>query len=364
MKRQFLIAFLGVLLVLAACAPAEEDTQEPTVAPPEPTVAPTATASATPATPATRAPTEPGVPPTATFPPTLTFTPSPTLGPPTGSPTPTGTPGPFEHAIRPGDDCISIVYGYGHVDLDVLQEFYELNEMTRCALGSPGQVVLVPRPTGQPDFVPEGATPMATSPFVGTPFFEIGQYCAESDDTLTSIALRVGSSPRQICEMNPLPDGLNCSGCDFSGSDVGSCPDPPLIVEGRCYNVPAPTPAPTGTQRPTGDETPTPTPTLRAPLGVYPVGGDTVSGTMRLQWVSVGRLQPDQYYVVNLEDRTAGTLFIDATRDTFIDVPFDYVPTDGIARDVVWWVSVQRQGEDGLFVPVGPRSAEYRFTWE
>jgi hypothetical protein len=169
---------------------------------------------------------------------------------------------------------------------------------------------------------------------------------------------------RQVCEFNPLPDGLDCRGCDFSQSDVGSCPNPPVLSVGQVLNVPAPTATPSPTSPPTGDETVTPTPTHRAPELVYPSGGVTMRGRVRLQWVSVGLLGPDEFYVVTLTDQSTGTLFNEATRDTFLQVPPEYVPTDGTTHGITWSVSVEQRLPDGLFSPVGGRSIEAQFMWE
>jgi hypothetical protein len=95
-----------------------------------------------------------------------------------------------------------------------------------------------------------------------------------------------------------------------------------------------------------------------------PQAGLTVSGALRLQWASVGLLQAGEFYVVNLRDDTAGTLFINATRNTYMDVPLEYIPQDGQPHQTVWSVSVQIQNEDGIFVPVGGTTTEYHFLWQ
>ena len=349
----FLLA--AVVMMIAACTP-DDDIEAPTQPPDVPTLAPSLTASPTITT------TLPQITPSATFPPTITPTLTATPAPPTSTPLPTGTPGPFEHTVRPGDDCIGILYEYGHTSLDALQVMYQLNDLTGCVLPAPGEVIQVPRPTPLPGVTPADVAPVATSPF--SAIFHPDEYCAGEGDTLTSIALKTNTTLRKICELNPLPDGLDCRGCDFSQSDVGFCPNPPVIREGQCVTVPGATPFPTGTAPPTGNETATPTPTHRAPDVVYPQNGAAVSGLLRLQWVSVGFLQPDEFYVVNLLDETTGAHFINDTKSTFLDVPLEYVPVDGQAHQVKWWVSVEARTEAGLFVPIGGRTADYQFTWE
>jgi len=375
-RWQLLLGVMAFVLFIAACEGDVDDSATPT--PNEPTVAPSVTVTPTvdpsdvpeDAEPSTT-PTTNLTPPSPTFPPTVTPPATATPAPPTPTPGPTNTPGPYEHRVRTGDDCIGIVYQYGHLDLDVLQSFYDINPNLRggCNLPPEGATVLVPRPTTQSGgVVTSDILPTLDSTVIPYPeqgIFVPGEFCVElEDETLTSIALKNDTSPRRICELNPLPDGLDCRGCDFSQTDVGFCPNPPLIVIGQCYTIPGATPTPTNTPPPSGDETATPTPTLRAPNLVYPSPGLTVSGLVRLQWASSGVLKPDEYYVVNLTDETAGTFFIEATRATSLDVPAEFAPQDGQPHQIVWSVSIQRQTEDGLFVEIGGRSPDYNFTWE
>jgi hypothetical protein len=89
----------------------------------------------------------------------------------------------------------------------------------------------------------------------------------------------------------------------------------------------------------------------------------TVRGALRLQWVSVGLLGPEKYYVVNLLDESNNRVFIQATRDTSLDVPLEYAP-QGTPQSMVWSVSVQVRDAAGLYQPLSAASPAYRFTWE
>ncbi len=385
MQNRWLFLLAALFLLLAACSGNTDDDQEPTVV--EPTImssatvspSPSPTSEVTPTVEVTLTPTE--TTPTlaqsptlgatstlrSTFPPTLTPSSTPTPAPPSETPTATPTPGPFEHSIQTGEDCISIIYQYGHQDLDALQVFYQLNNFSGCSLPGPGNVVLVPRPTAIAIVVDPNAPPSPTyNPAIGDPsqYVAIGQYCVVESDTLTSIALKNDTTLRRICEMNPLPNGLDCSGCDFSQSDVGFCPRPPVVGVGQCLNVPGSTPTPTATASPSGNETATPTPTHRAPSVVGPQNGVTVSGIVLLQWVSIGRLNNNEFYVVEVRDETTGAIFIESTRSTSMMLPSDFLVADGQAHSLVWNVSVQVLNEQGLFIPVGGRTPDYRFTWQ
>jgi hypothetical protein len=365
------LAFFALLLILLACQPEDQIEQTtPTPIPPTGSVTATLEAGLTPTV--TTSPTVNLTPPSPTFPATATATLIPTDAPPTATPLPTDTPGPYVHTIRSNEDCISIIRDYGHVDLDALQVFYQLNEIVggRCLLPPEGQTVFVPRPTLSLGDVPTDVT-LTPSPTFFLPqvapeaFFNTSTYCVVEEDTLTSVALKNNTSNRVICELNPLPDGINCTGCDFSVSDVGSCPNPPLLSVGQCLFVPAATPTPLPTLPPSGSETPTPTPTHRAPTQVYPIPQSTVTGLVRLQWTSVGLLQQDEYYVVELNDQSSGAYYINATQNTFLDVPADYQPRDGATHTIAWSVSIQRLRPDGSgYDPIGGRTLDSLFYWE
>lgn len=358
---RFLPLLIGLLLLVACTQNQDNDAREPTPTVPEATL--TATATEPIAT-----PTQPGspVPPTATFPPTLTPSPSPLPPTETGTATPQPTPGPFEYTVTEQDsDCISILAKHGHRTPDQLQEFYTLNNMTFCAI-SPGMTVLVPRPR-IPGVDPNAITPTVTPPValgVGQSIVAYGQYCAVEGDTLTSIALRNNMTLKQVCELNPLPGGIDCTGCDFSQSSTGICTRRPLIGLNQCVTVFAPTPSPMPTQPPSGDETATPTPTVRAPVVVSPVNGASVSGNVRLQWVSSGQLQADQFYVVYVTNETTDAFYLKESKAPYLDLPADFLQATGLPQEVVWYVAVQSRTPDGLFVPSGGQTAQYRFTWQ
>jgi len=229
---------------------------------------------------------------------------------------------------------------------------------------------LIPRPTATPTQIGADLTQTAVATaappqvtLVSGPSFAVQKYVVQAGDTLSSIAIIHDSSLRQICDLNPLPDGLNCGGCQWESANC-CCPNPPLLSEGKELNVPAPTPTPTFTPTLTGSETPTYTPTHRAPQPVYPPAGTSVNGPVRLSWLTVGTLADDEHYLVLLRDEATGTVFSAATRQLSMDVPPDYLPSDGQTHAFAWQVVVVRLGTDGLFYPVGAALPEQRFVWE
>jgi hypothetical protein len=304
-----------------------------------------------------------------TLPPTITPSDTPPPPPPTGSPTPPPTPGPYEHVIQPGEDCIGIAYQYGHLDLAVIGLIQSMNNI-QCSSLHVGATILVPRPT--PTVTPVGAdltqTAVATAAppnatLVSGPSFSLQTYVVQEGDTLSSIAIKADSSLRQICELNPLPDGIDCGGCSWDTANC-CCPNPPVLSEGQQINVPAPPPTPTYTPTFTGSETPTFTPTHNAPQPVFPTAGSTVKGPVRLTWLSVGVLVDREYYLVMLRDDTTGTTFSASTRQLSLDIPTDYLPSDGQSHTFAWQVVVVRLGDDGLYYPQGTTLPEQRFVWE
>ncbi|MGQ9850567.1 MAG: LysM peptidoglycan-binding domain-containing protein [Aggregatilineaceae bacterium] len=318
----------------------------------------------------TQTPGGPTITPSPTLPPTVTPTDTPPPPPPSATPTATPTPGPFEHVIKSGDTCLGIAYQYGHVHPDVKRAIELLNGIADCAiLPGPGTTILVPRPTATPTEI--GAdltqTAIATSAppnlaLAATPSFAVKPYIVQAGDTLSSIAIIHDSSLRQICELNPLPGGIDCRACTWESPNC-CCTRPVVLSEGQQINVPAPTPTPTFTPTFTGSETPTPTPTHRAPQPISPANGVQISGPVRLSWLSVGLLQADETYLVTVRDETTGAAYAGSTRQLSLDLPVAYLPQDGQQHVFVWQVSVVRLGQDGLYYPVGALVPEQRFTW-
>jgi hypothetical protein len=274
--------------------------------------------------------------------------------------------------LQPGDDCIGIVYQYGHSNFQsgIIDLFLQINNLSSCRLlPGAGSVVLVPRPTFTPTqagadltqtAVATSAPPMLT--LDSAPNYSVRPYTVQEGDTLSSIAIINESSLRQLCELNQGPEGIDCRGCQWESANC-CCPNPPVLSVGQSINVPAPTPTPTFTPTFTGSETPTATPTHRPPQPVYPPEGATIAGPVRLTWLTVGTLSEGEYYLITLRDETTGATYTTHTRQLSLDVPVEYLPADGQARTFVWQVVVARLGDEGLFYPTGPAMPERQFLW-
>jgi LysM repeat protein len=367
--RALLLLMVISIAMLAACGGDDDpapDNEQPTLQPTNEVVdlpSSTPTPSLTPG--------GPTLTPSPTFPPTVTPQPQQDIvqiAETTDIP-PTDVPAPYIHRVEEGQTCGGIAVRYG---LDIAGgsvAIEQANEIS-CRALQIGSEIRVPRPTSTP--TPPGLdateTAIATALPPGlrnvTPY-ALYEYCVEEGDTLTSIALKNGTTQRRICELNPLPDGLDCRGCDFSESSVGFCPQPPVIGFNQCLIVPGPTHTPTATPTFTGQETATPTPTFVPPQAVQPANGTTLRGAVQLIWLSVGQLKGDEYYQVAIIDEQTGEQHFDIVKSTNYLVPQQWLPASGQTRNIMWSVQVVRVDEQsGLHLPVNDASPIYRFVWQ
>lgn len=366
-NRWWLVIVLGMLIwVGAACDGSEDSPEEPSAVPTqEPSPSPTVILAAP-----TQTPGGPTLTPSPTLPPTVTAQPTNPAPAATSTPLPTDTPGPFEYVIQQGDFCIRIASKYG-LSVDAISDIETLNNISCNALPGPGNTILVPVPTATPTVVGADLTQtvVATS---APPMLRlednpisVQSYAVQQGDTLVSISIDHDTSLRQLCELNPLPGGLDCSACVWESANC-CCPRDrmPLLSVGQQLNVPAPSPTPTFTPTFSGSETATPTPTHAAPQPVYPPDGATIDGPVRLTWLTSGPLAADEAYLVTLENQTTGATFTQLTRSLSLDVPGMYLPQDGQSYQFVWQVSVVRQGEGEMLYPVSSAVSAQRFEWQ
>lgn len=361
MKNTYVYALLIIIAMFAVAACGEEDS-------PPPTNMPTAQATDIAQQPTdTATPGGPTLTASPTFRPTATLAPPSATIPPNPTALPTDTPPPWDYVVQEGDTCGEIAVFYD-VSVEAIEQ---ANNLSSCRFISPGQRLTIPRPTLTPTpfglDVTETAVYEALPPLLKdvTPF-AIYEYCAVEEDTITSIAIKNGTTNRRLCELNPLPGGLDCRGCDFSESAVGSCPNPPLIGVGQCYQVPGPTYTPPPSATPAGSPTITATPTHIAPQPFYPTGGTMVTAAaIRLMWTPrSGVLLPNELYAVTVVDEATQTvvLSLETTR-TDVNLPDNLRPASGQQITYVWSVQiVVLQGD--VVVPVSGRSPTQRFVWQ
>ena len=161
--------------------------------------------------------------------------------------------------------------------------------------------------------------------------------------------------------LSQLNQDINWQGCDFTLYSGGCSP---LISIGQCIRVPLPTAVPTASPTASGNETATPTPTYEPARMVYPPNNAIApAGVFDLRWASVGILQADEVYLVEVEDTTSSTRWSDATRQTSVRVPASIIPSDGTTHDMRWRVTIARQIDASRVEPIGGTGSWRLFTW-
>lgn len=284
------------------------------------------------------------------------------------------TEGPYVYIIRPNDTLGYILqlqpWGYPPFDPGVIAAVVRLNNLpNENILPPPGSELLIPRRTATP--IPEGADATATSDAslgagqrignVTLPQGAItGCYTVVEGDSLIGIADRFNTTLETLSQLN---QNLNWFGCRFSEYSGGpNCR--PFISVGQCVNVPLPTPTPVPTATPSGRETPTPTPTYAPARGFYPPNGAIAPGIpIRLEWVSVGVLRPEEVYLVEFQNLTTNTQSLQVTRNTFLMLPDSLIPSDGQTHSVQWRVSVAKRTETGAYQYIGGVGDWRFFQW-
>ena len=94
-----------------------------------------------------------------------------------------------------------------------------------------------------------------------------------------------------------------------------------------------------------------------------PQDANVPAGVFRLEWVSVGVLQPDEVYLVQVSDTTSGQVFNDITRSTSLLLPDSLVPTDGQTHIIDWTVTVAKPNESGIYRVISGPPGMNRFNW-
>lgn len=239
--------------------------------------------------------------------------------------------------------------------------------ITNADFVSPGLTFFVPLPSPTP--IPEGANMTETAAaedqtiiFGGARFpvnQEFGTYTVVENDNIVGIAELYNTTLEVLSPLNPA---LGWGGCDFTNPSGGPSCNPPLRI-GDQVQVPLPTSTPVPTVTPSGRETATPTPTHEAARIISPSQGSAVSQRTTLEWVSVGILRNGEVYLIDVEDRTAGTATAYATLNTRYILPDSLIPTDGLTHSMAWRVRVARINDDGTYTAIGGTGEWNTFQW-
>ena len=264
---------------------------------------------------------------------------------PTALPTPTPPP-PLEYTVQAGDTCGGIALRFG-VPLATLIAVNNLDP--NFCLIRVGDRLVIPLPTPTPD--PNAAQPAYFSPLSADRPAQI-VYTVRSGDTCSEIAQRLNVPMSVLIAQNNLD--ANC-----------------LIRAGQVLTVTFATPTPAQSPTPIVAQTPTPRARYDAPIVIAPAAGAQISEAQRavtLQWLTVGLLGPEEWYVVQVQPTGAVTVPIFETKATSLRLTQDILGerTEG---EIVWWVQVKRlMGVDPLtnqrlYAELSPPSVARSFVW-
>lgn len=292
-------------------------------------------------------------------------TPSGTPPPATETPSPTPTEGPYVVRIQSGDTLFDIIGRFGYTDGRVIPAILTLNPNVPNENNLPvGQDVLIPRMTYTPT-PPNYEATVSIMETLGIPLpdrlpsdTEISAHTVTEGQSIIDIAELYNTTIEIISRLNPE---LVFRNCDFNNRSGG--PDCSVIIRpGQSIQIPLPTRTPTLSPTPSGSETATPTPTYSPPITIYPPNGAVITGSVLLQWVSVGMLAADEQYYVEVTDRTANTLYTRVSKDTSLQLPIGLVPPDGAEHSIEWRVVVVR-GDGASYTVIGGVMPSRTFKW-
>lgn len=284
---------------------------------------------------------DPTLTPTLTTTPTATFTPTPLTPTPTNTPEPSPTP--LTYRVAANDTCSSIAFAFGVS----IQSIVLLNNLpATCDTLYIGQALLIPHPTPTPTPFPTATLSPAEATEAACTKIE---YIVQDNDTLSTISANYNIPIAVLKSYNGLVSDIVRSG-------------QPLVIP-LCERRGTPGPTPTNTPRP-----PYPPPSLLLPQDGAPF--TLADQTITLQWASIGALQENEAYQVNIVDITEGgeRKIVDYVLDTKYIVPTSFRPTDSKPHVIRWWVTTVRQvgtDENGnpIWEPAGANSEQRVFTW-
>jgi hypothetical protein len=295
--------------------------------------------------------------------------PSPTFTPglPTQTYTPSATPGPVEYVIQAGDTLLYIIQQdpFNYTDTNVIAEILRLNPLITSPdrLPPPGSTILIPLPT--PSNTPEGFDLTQTAnPATLTPensAVMVTQHAVREGETILGVAGQYNTTLVILATLNP---DLGFFGCDYNNPSGGPDCTVPLQV-GQQVKVPMPTPTPTLSPTFSGSETATVTPTYPPPAMIFPAQNANASArTFQLQWVSVGILNQDEFYIVQIEDTTNGATHLDVTKSTSYELPESMIPADGQPHIMRWRISVGVLNEQEQWRIISGVGDWHTFQWQ
>lgn len=283
-------------------------------------------------------------------------TPTPTLSPPTNTPAPTPTPPPpVQYSVKAGDTCGGIAERFG-VTLTELTAANQLDPVT-CLIRI-GDILTIPvaTPTQSPAATTDPSITAAPSPVPNAgPTATLPPqvvYVVKGGDTCSEIAQKFNVSVELLMQQNNLD--TNC-----------------LIRLNQVLTLTFATPTPIVSPTPFVLQTPTPRTGYSAPILTTPLNRTEISATQEfvtLQWLTVGLLQPDEWYVVQVQPSNAITVPIFETKATSLKVTQALLGDDNTST-INWWVQVKRfvrvdpTTGQRVYIELSPPSAVRSFVW-
>lgn len=299
-------------------------------------------------------PTSTPIPPTPSFTPSVTLPPTET-SPPTDVPTETPPPAdtatpepPRVHNVTEGETLFGLSLFY-NVGMDAIAE---MNGLTVDMPIQSGQTLQIPAPTATPPLEPISFE-INGEPVIADPT-NCERYQIQEGDALSLIAARYSINFDLLLEVNRLTDQSI-----LQPGDTVCIPE--IIHGGIMPPTPGPSPTPSATSFPEG-------PTL-----LYPANGTVVQmedEPVVLQWVAVKDIAPEEWYMVELIDRSieGARPHRGFTRENAFQLPHTWRPTVEEEHEFGWRVSIVHvtgQREDGGFIYTfgGRSSQEGHFVW-
>ncbi len=270
--------------------------------------------------------------------------PSPTFVFPTRTPLP-----PREYTVVSGDTCGGIAQKAGVA----LGEFMRLNQLNeRTCLGiQAGSTLLIPPPTvtpGPTETIPPDYTPPPPATALPPDFV----YEVKRGDSCSTIAQQFGITVDDILREN--------------GALQQQC----LIREGDKLKIRKNTlPTIAFDVTPSLLTEATRPATYRAPELLAPLNDASASdATLLLEWLSVGELKANEFYVIQIQPAGAITVPIFETKSTSIRLTTDLLGEEQ-ERAFAWWVQVRQKLDTSLnglpvYNDLGPPSSARRFVWQ
>ena len=277
-----------------------------------------------------------------------TDTPAPTLPPVSPTPAP-----PQEYVVQSADTCGTLAEKFGVR----LADFLTLNNMTEatCTRMRIGDKLLIPPPSPtpgpSPTPQPAGAQSTSAEPTATLPPELV--YEVKPGDVCSKIVQKFpGLTTDQIIKLNNLD--ANCT-----------------IQIGQKLTLKFASAPAAATSPPQVAETPTPRVGYSAPQLVSPQDGVTFTETQQvitLQWLSVGLLRDNEYYVIEIQPQGDTTVPIYESKATSLKLAQELVGNQ-TERSFRWFVSVKQKlatdpkTNQPIYNDLGPQSLAWRFVW-